>query len=152
MTPATLVMMHVGDNASQLVSTLAPHWGAMDLSRDPTGLADLFEQAGQLASAVDDYEEAAREAGWEKSGDVWTHPEREEAETNPQNACYASGIEPNQREVSEYWIVSAMLADKLIAHGEKVEKDFAGLCIWARCRLGTLTDDPVIVKIAAEWN
>lgn len=51
----------------------------------------------------------------------------------------------------EHWIVSDWLADKLAAQGEKVDKDFAGLTIWARTTTGqAVYCDGVIERIAAE--
>ena len=44
--------------------------------------------------------------------------------------------EDEYEEVFEHWIVSDWLADKLIAKGETVVKDFHGLTIWGRCCSG----------------
>ena len=44
-------------------------------------------------------------------------------------------------------------ANKLIEQGEKVDKDFAGMCIWARTTSGQgIASDSVIERIAAEIN
>jgi hypothetical protein len=48
---------------------------------------------------------------------------------------------------------TAVRADKLEAAGEKVDKDFAGLCIWARTTTGqTIYCDGVIERIYAETH
>ena len=140
---------------SSLIGTLAPHWGAIDLSRDNTGLSDLFEQAGQIASAIPDYEEAARYEGWKVSdsgtqfinetdvdpdtGSCAAHGDFEGGNPSAddwQYLCDEYGIDPYYREVFEHWAVSDWLADKLEAKGEKVDRDFAGLTVWARTTTG----------------
>jgi len=39
-------------------------------------------------------------------------------------------------EIYEHWIVTDWFVDKLIEHGESVEKDFFGLSIWGRTTTG----------------
>ena len=39
-------------------------------------------------------------------------------------------------EVCEWWLVSEWLLNKLEDKGETVERDFMGLCIWARTTTG----------------
>jgi hypothetical protein len=148
-----LVAREVVYCVSSLVYTLAQGYG-----HDATSAPDvsgLCEQAFELSSPLQDYEEAAEEEGWTRDGDVWTHPDREEAETSAENACQASGIEPHDREVYEHWIVSRWLADKLAAHGEKVDDDFAGMIVWARTTTGqAILLDGVIRDIVQElgWD
>ncbi len=120
-----------------------------------TDLAALTEQAYELSSPVQDYEEAAREDGWTEGDDgMWNHPDHGEA-TDAQDACYLSNTDPHDREVFEHWTVSRWLADKLEARGEKVDRDFAGLIVWARTTTGqAILLDGVIRDIVRElgWD
>ena len=125
----TLVDREVVYCVSSLVNTLA---GGIEARGD---IGDLAEQALELCSSVADYEEAAREAGWTETDDGWTHPDYD-TEDDAESACHASRAEPYEREVYEHWIVSRWLADKLEAHGEKVDRDFAGMIVWARTTTG----------------
>lgn len=157
---------------STLVSTLA---NAYVSSADNVELADLCEQALELASPVLDYEEAAIDAGWKQSrleyrygklvttGPRWWYRGRKpvlgeldmsipEART-AQEACEMDNIEPYEREVFEHWVVSSWLADKLIEKGEKVDKGFQGLCVWTRTTTGqAIAYDWVIKQITADLN
>jgi hypothetical protein len=123
---------------SSLVSTLA-RGVEQCADKDVNGLA---EQAFELACPVPDYEEAVIQDGWEaftdqfgvacwryiSSGGTWAG--------TAEDVCIAHDIEPYDREVFEHWAVTDWLADKLIAAGEKVDKDFAGMCVWARTTTG----------------
>lgn len=144
---------------SSLVSTLAKHDGqSLDLNpRDD--LAELTEQAFELAYPIDDWESAALEAGWQDDGTGILHASRDGNNTGDpaefadswQEACDISGIDPYQREVYEHWIVSDWLADRLAEKGEKVDKDFAGMTIWARTTTGQgIAMDSVIEAIHAD--
>lgn len=121
----------------------------------------LGEQAYDLAAPVEDYEEAAREAGWQFDDDNerWFLGQSETLDGSDieyeraEDLCADNDIEPYQREVCEHWIVSDWLADKLIEKGEKVDKDFAGMTIWARTTTGqAIYADSVIEQIVAELN
>lgn len=151
LTAQDLVAREVHYCVSSLVSTLASNYGATD---GQGSLGELTEQAWNLASPIEDWEEAAIQAGWAKDGSTWRHDDFEDAETSPENACYASegdSAEPYQNEVYEHWIVSDWLADKLEAHGEKVDRDFAGMTVWARTTTGqAIAADGVIETILAE--
>jgi hypothetical protein len=115
------------------------------------------EQALELLMSVPDYEEAAVQAGWRQNGDG-TFEARSEPDVgcissaNTWEAlCQANDIEPYDREVFEHWAVTDWFADKLIAKGEKVDKDFAGLCVWARTTTGqAIYADYVVEQIYAE--
>lgn len=133
-----------GHCVSSMVATLASSYGThAGLSGD---MCDLTETAFELSCPIDDWEEAAREAGYKERDGEWHGQYR-----SAQDACEANHIEPHQREVFEHWIVSDWLADHLEAHGEKVDKDFAGLTIWARTTTGqAVYADHVIEQIAAE--
>lgn len=113
---------------SSLVSTLTN--GCGDHASCTRELCDLLEQASELVAPVLDYEEAARQAGYkteDADGDI---------PLNWQAVCDGRKIDPCEREVFEHWAVSQWLADKLIAQGERVDTDFAGLYIWARTTTG----------------
>lgn len=171
---ARLVEREVYCCMSSLVATLVggvhDASGATNMGRP---LSDLCEQAAELASPVLDYEEAAREAGWSvkrltdgageadieffawRGGDE-REPENETATVDSEaeawcDACYRSGIEPHECEVFEHWAISSWLADKLADKGERVDRDFAGLIVWARTTTGqAISIDHVIETIVRE--
>lgn len=152
LTAQDLVRREVHYCVSSLVSEMAKY-----ADNGPLG-----EQAYDLCAPVADYEEAAREAGWSSSpnGEVWKHyglgPRFGPQKTWLPDwvaACDKDGLEPHYREVYEHWIVSDWLADKLSEKGEKVDKDFAGMTIWARTTTGqAIYCDHVIEQITAEVN
>lgn len=113
---------------SSIVSTLAQGYGA--LNREQTKAFDhLPEQAFELAAPIPDYEEAARDAIEQYPG---RFPDADKASDDYAAFCALHDIEPYDREVFEHWAITNWLADKLENQGEKVDRDFAGLCIWAR--------------------
>lgn len=135
---------------SSLVSTLAqgaglPHEGNLG------PLADLAEQAFELCSPVDDYEEAARQEGWALSdaGTVYHHTHDDTFDTW-QEACEVYYIAPCEWEIFEHWAVSNWFAEQLEARGERVDRDFAGLCIWGRTTTGQPIAMDAVVK--AIWR
>lgn len=154
---------------SYLVSTLA----GGDSSENRGDLADMMEQALELACPIVDWEEAAREAiqDWDAEDCAAELTERAfEFDPNDstkmlrstlanvvcndaydaQQFCESNDIDPYEWEVYEHWIVSDWLADQLAARGEKVNKDFAGLTVWARTTTGqAISLDGVIVAIHA---
>lgn len=148
---------------SSMVSTLAGGYGSVQTGtarakERMNDLADLCEQAFELASPVADYEEAAVQAGWSqakadpqyfnigKPGE----PMQTVQAADWQELCEWHGIEPYDREVFEHWAVTDWFADKLIEEGEKVDKDFAGLCVWARTTTGqAIYADGVVERIYA---
>ncbi|TCV62294.1 hypothetical protein [Neorhizobium sp. S3-V5DH] len=154
-----LVQREVHYCVSSLVHTLAQGYGAPHLNRD---LETLAEQAFELSSPIDDWEEAAREAGYSEHVDGFINggkPCWKSDKLTPvycataQDACEANDIEPYQWEVYEHWIVSDWLADKLIAKGEKVDKDFGGMTVWARTTTGqAIYMDNVMERITADLN
>lgn len=145
---------------SSLVATLATLANSYGTRvAPPSDLVRLVEQAFELASPVNDYEEAARQAGWRNVG----HSGGPENWRNESTATSGFALEsaeavgsefniaPYQWEVYEHWAVSSWLADKLIAKGERVDKDFAGLCVWARTTTGqAIGMDGVIRAITQE--
>jgi hypothetical protein len=157
-----MVQREVNVCLSHLVSTLAQGIGIAPHRKQnafPLELGDLIEQAFELASPIDDWEESAIQAGWRKvaenSGyEAWQKGENgdtAEFAIGAQDACYGDGLEPYQREVYEHWAVSPWLAEKLKAHGEKVDDDFAGMNVWARTTTGQgIASDGVIERIYAD--
>lgn len=156
--PEDLVRREVHYCVSYLVSTLSINaFGVMPRAGD---LAALCEQASELAAPIDDWEEAAIQAGWSHGQQLdWSREDAggplspREFRKTAQEACEADDLEPYQREVYEHWIVSDWLADELEAEGEKVDKDFAGLTVWARTTTGqAIAADGVIERICAKLN
>lgn len=150
-TAEDLVKREVIYCVSSLVSQLAA--GYCDRIDDPT-LRETAEQAMTLACSIDDYEEAANEAGWQfiEENNTWNLDGLLFTGT-AQDLCDEFNIEPYQREVYEHWIVSNWLADQLAAKGEKVDKDFAGLTVWARTCTGQgIASDSVFEAIVKEMN
>lgn len=149
-----------GHCVSYLVSTLAQAQSSHDVfGAVNMRLGDLVEQAFELITPVPDYEEAARQAGWDGPfRDKFDAPYFEDktdgqtwAVADWQLLCDAMEIAPYDREVYEHWIVSNWLADKLTAKGEKCEKDFAGLTVWARTTTGqSIICDGVMQEIACD--
>jgi len=153
---------------SSLVSTLAtgypasgPH-GKQFAGIGSQELADLTEQAFELACPVDDYEEAAIQEGWQFH-DEWQTWVKASAHRDPredqeeyagaEELCREYEIEPYQREIYQHWAVTDWLADKLDAAGEKVDRDFANICVWARSTSGQgIASDGVIQRIYAETH
>lgn len=156
---------------SSLVHTLAQH-----SYTEKGDLLELMEQTCELSSPIDDWEEALRGEGYQIRHDidgyyVLTDDEakhedagnnsagfdgREHYDTIEEAArggCEEYSVEPYAREVYEHWIVSDWLADKLAARGEKVDKDFAGLTVWARtCTGQAIYLDSIIEDIWRELH
>ena len=155
-TAEDIVRVEVHYCVSTLVSTLASGYGRSFFDTDSDQLSDAVQQALDLSLPVDDWEEAATQAGWEHSdAGHWIRYFEDDVETadTAQGACEIDDIEPYQREVFEHWIVSDWLADRLAEKGEKVDKDFAGLTVWARTTTGQgIASDWVIEQIVADLN
>jgi len=147
---------------SSLVATLAAGFGQNLL---PGHVAGLAEQAFDLTTPIDDWEEAARYEGWAYIGtpgpNAWYRhnntPQFPLAETDyaetAQAACEHDGVDPYQTEIFEHWAVTDWFADKLEAAGEKVDRDFAGLCVWGRTTTGqNMTMDGVVQRIYAQTH
>ena len=143
-----LVEQNVQACMSGVVYALCQGVGKIVLNRvAPNDLADLVDQAVELVAPVADWEEAARQAGWQ----IKPNPKKPESlvfindssdnmawATVPdwQELCSEFSIDPYDREVFEHWAVSTYLAELLLAVGEKVDLDFGGLCVWARTTTG----------------
>lgn len=151
-----LVRAEVHYCVSHLVSIMAR---GNDLSRrdNSAELVEACKQALELCTPIDDWEEAAIQEGWHEGDDAWfraaydDEPALRITAATAQEACERDNIEPYQREIFEHWIVSDWLADQLAERGEKVDKDFAGLTVWARTTTGqSIAMDAVIQAIAAD--
>lgn len=149
---------------SSAVSVLAKNYGnalsATDYRKadDMRELAELVEQAFALARPVDDYQEAAEQAGWQEQpreengqhvfvdstdGQTW-------CAANWEALCSDHDIAPYEWEVFEHWAVSPWFAEKLKEQGERVDDDFCGLNVWARTTTGQgIASDGVVQRIYA---
>ena len=146
---------------SSLVATLAnrPDDGPRLRTAAGNDLADLCWQAIELAAPIDDWEEAAIQAGWQKTAELtWTrvnpNGQRWQGADTAQVICEEiEFIDPVQTEVYEHWAVTDWFADKLEAAGEKVDRDFAGLNVWGRTTTGqSMTMDGVVQRIYAQTH
>ena len=154
---------------SGIVNTLAGGYGLVTIDSPGTGrdslkrgvgvhaLMELCELAYELSGPVDDWEEAAHQAGWEldplaaSSGGVRKRTKSGEWEYAAGWEDAMSGGDPYQWDVFEHWAVTPYFADKLQAHGEKVERAFMGLNVWARTTTGQgIASDGVIQRIVKE--
>lgn len=162
-TAERLVRQEVLCCLSALVSTLANGVSHTTPTRSDNELTGLCEQAMELACCVYDYEEAAKHEGYEvaqMAGQLGWYafvgenldcdiPAGRTPDAVWRSICDEYQIEPYDREVYEHWSISDWLADKLIERGEKVDKDFAGLNVWARTCTGQgIAMDSVIQDIA----
>ena len=154
---------------SSLVATLAQQAGTAFPDR---AFAEFIDQAYELARPINDWASAASEHGLtlEARTDglhVLSLPEPDAdgslsdmhgtAYSDSRQAaiayCDHHGIDPYETEVYEHWAVTDWFADKLEAAGEKVDRDFAGLCVWARTTTGQqIAADGVIQRIYAQTH
>lgn len=165
-----LVQNEVLACVSSLVSDLAKAYG-----ENVPGLNDLLEEAAELCTPILDYEEAVdwhlrnkmdraelaellENAGFQ----VYDHEDqatlataylghlRDEDEI--QSFAEENGIEPDEREIYEHWIVSGFLRGKLEEKGERCG-DLAGLDVWGRPTTGqAILLDAVIRDIVRELH
>ncbi|NNM74765.1 hypothetical protein [Enterovirga aerilata] len=148
---------------SSLVSTLAEGYGdtGNPISGRRSALAELTEEALELCAPVQDWEEAALQAGIEirERNSLFyadlkgmRHEGFGTKEAAAKAACEAEGVEPYEWEVFEHWAVSGWLARRLEQAGERVAYDFAGFpAVWARTTTGqAIAADGVIREIARE--
>jgi len=150
---------------SSLVYTMAQAYG----HEGPKDVQDMAEQAFELSTALPDYEEAAEQNGatlfQDDDGD-WKWKDEDGNESDDfwsdkadaaQNYCEKNRVDTDDygREVYEHWIVSRWLADKLQERGERVDRDFAGMIVWARTTTGqAISLDHVIRQIVIDlgWH
>lgn len=151
-----MVRREVFHCVSALVSMLANGYGELTVgpaAKRQASITELCEQALELCLPVDDYEEAAIQAGWKFDGNYWKLDDETMVCDTAEQVCAVADIEPYQREVFEHWLVSDWLGRKLEAHGERVDFDFQGLTIWARTTTGQdIAQDYVIEQIVDEVN
>lgn len=165
---------------SSIVADLAAVYGSIENSARANergnGLgqvAELVERAFELARPVDDYEKALREAGYkivrfaDEVGFTYvpltyngipsyrdmsfTSLDADDRDYAVEQACMNENLDPYKWEVFAHWAVTEWLADKLEEQGERVDRDFGGLCVWARTTTGQqISADEVIEKIARD--
>lgn len=120
---------------------------------DPHDANELLEKAVALSAPILDYEAAARAAGWAQveNGAWGTCPNSSGRFSSAQSLCEVENITPHEIPIIGHYIVTEWLADKLEARGERVERDFGGVIVWARKafhRNVTCLDlDPVLLAI-----
>jgi len=152
---ASMVQREVYCCASYLISAIAQGFDAGGLnSKNCPDLAEICEQAFELSCPVDDWEEAAIQAGYHcLEGGDWTRACENTEDIPPywvsaEDCCQANDIDPYSCEVFEHWIVSKWLGKKLQERGEKGDFDFCNLVIWARTTTGqAISMDSVIREI-----
>lgn len=137
---------------TSIIATLAA--GADDRI-DDSGILNLADEAKELASPVLDYESPAKAARWSKSvhkQGAFVDPDGNYHHAADWKAvCELVGIEPDERDVLEHWAVSDELATQLSEAGERVQRDFGGLNIWARTNGGhPMSLDPVLTRISGD--
>ncbi len=150
-----LVRNEVNVCLSSLVATLAGGVGAVRAlpgwrHTGAGSLDELCNQAFELCSPVLDYEEAAMQAGWTLKDGGWSHPVNAgEYEKGAEDLlCDENSLEPYEYEIFEHWSVSQALHDDLAALGERVDNDFAGMCVWGRTTTGQgIAQDSIIRRV-----
>lgn len=164
LTTENLVNREVYACVSHLVATMAGGYGSVSRKTSTIELEESCEQAFELCTPVDDFEEAATQEGYKQSTiGFWYNGNQYGSEADALGAgdtfetardvCDEYSIDPYSREIFEHWIVSDWLADKLAEKGEKVDKDFAGLIVWGRTTTGQgIANDWVIEQIVNELN
>lgn len=128
----------------------------------------LHEQAAELCAPIEDWESAARDEGYRlrvDNGKVSavlrrtpdSEPEGFDLEAQDFAGAWReiceelANVDPYDREVFEHWAVTDHFAAKLEAKGEKVDRDFAGLTVWARTTTGqAIAMDEVVREIVRE--
>lgn len=144
----TLINREVKADVTTLVKTLAEqhellthkvlYLSSKSVEEIDRPIGVICAQAKALLEPIEDYEAAARDAGYDGS------PGGEK------EWCQGNEIEPCVYEIAELWIVSPWLGSALKTRGERVDCDLAGLTIWARPRSEALIDDPTLIAIASE--
>lgn len=138
---------------SSLVATLA----GISMDARPFAGGALCDQAADLCAPLDDWEEALIERNCEPFADkfgVACWRDGEDGSTwsgTPREVCEAWSIgPPYQREIFEHWAVSQRLAEDLQSLGERVDTDFAGLCVWGRTTTGQAIEADHVIRQAAQ--
>lgn len=149
-----LIHDHIRADVTALADSLVGATAFLTTDSDPVRIHELNEKAIALSAPFLDYEAAARAAG---HGSL---PRR-----MAQQMCEASCTPPHEIPIIGHYIVTAELADKLEARGERVERDFGGVIVWARKKSSDehaeqmdakgvsvefLDRDPVLLAVASE--
>lgn len=151
---------------SSIVSTLASGHGSYTwaghhaLNPQYQGLDNLAEQAFELASPIQDYEETVIQDGWTRDPDEpgWIKVNPDTGSTrfriDAETVCADFDLEVYEREVYEFWAVSDWFGRKLADQGEKVDFDFGNLVVWARTTTGqAIYCDGVVERIVRDlWK
>lgn len=139
---------------SSLIHTMAMSCHACDTTDD---VGELCELAANLFAPLQDWESAARDAGWIENNDdagngyIDTNDGQKWACSDWEELCHEFDIDPYETEILEHWIVSEFLAKELEARGERVEFDFQGLIVWGRTVSGqAISMDAIIQDIAKD--
>lgn len=177
-----LVADHIRADVTVLVSSdeiVRTRWG-----NEPEWIAQsLHSKAKVLSAPFLDYEAAARAAGWQLERTEWDNPyephittkvlwakvedeiSRSYSDDRLELLCQREGLNPHEIPIIGHYIVTAELADKLEARGERVERDFGGVIVWARKKSSDehaeqmdakgvsvefLDRDPVLLAVASE--
>lgn len=155
------VRQNVNLCVSALITSLAAGYHAISTNTDMgRNLSGIAEQAMELSTSAEDYAEAARQADYVQvpiAGVLmWIGAEDKDSPdpmywSEAREVCNAEGLDPCQWEIYEHWAISEWLAEKLEAKGERIDRNFAGLCVWGRtCTGQSISMDGVIVEICAE--
>lgn len=131
-----LVTLHTAAHGKALeLGGTAKHW------KKGYAVIELTGKAAALSAPALDYEAAARAAGVELiESETGYAPDMKGVRHRFENsreeayraACRYEGIAPHEIPIIGHYIVTAELADKLEARGERVERDFGGNIVWAR--------------------
>lgn len=144
-----LINSHVRANLTNLVEMLA----GSDYEHGADGVGSLMDQADELSEPAVDYEGAARAAGWAQGTQIFRVDSDQEilVADDWEDACGQDDLRAKETSYGSFWAVSAALANKLCAHGERLDLDFANQLIWARPETRpALLEDPILLAIAAE--
>jgi len=154
---------------SRLVTVVGEPYGTIHQSARATvalnTLVNLGARACALAAPKRDHEATARLAGWQEGSDRFPYSRAKtitergsssDDDNSPcvyadswEEACYRDKLEPLEVPVSGHWAVTPWLAEQLDRCGQRVDKHFAGLNVWARTSPeADLADDPVLSAIA----
>ena len=128
-----------------------------ELAKKAEHFPDYEDDLAGAFQGLPDYEEAARDVGWEqaKSGVFYNNTpsgwvETNETAENWEELCDDEDIEPFYPDIFEHWAVSEFMARDLEKHGHKIIKDFFGFdYVWCRPTCGqSIASDYVMGKIA----
>ncbi|SER27220.1 hypothetical protein SAMN05216548_11451 [Faunimonas pinastri] len=154
-----MVRAHTLADVSDLMLALAQGDDLVDINThrvtDRIELARLCNRAMKFAGFPQAYEKAARSCGWLVDDGLFVHHQQETAasasptdETGWEDLCLEYGIDLNDADTSECWVVTDWLAYHLEQRGERIDFDFGGLTLWARTTGGRpVWCDPVIQDI-----